>query len=129
MENKFTTENLNVGDKVIVCSCDGYNGNRKYVGTITKKTPTGLVDVAYRNTGTSVRFKSDGSEQAKRDPWSRSSVSLSFYTPEQEEEINLADKKRAVVSWLSKLSKFEWEKLEYDKLKTVVEIVRGLKNS
>lgn len=62
---EFNTDNLQVGDKVIVVYRDNFSGCRKYVGTVTKKTPSGLVDVLC--CGYTVRYRRDGSENCKRE--------------------------------------------------------------
>lgn len=55
-ECKFT-ENLNVGDKVVVISKEPAQ-----VGTVIKKTPTGLIDVTY-GAGVVKRYNQDGNER------------------------------------------------------------------
>lgn len=41
----FSTDNLQMGDNVVVVISDTFSGIVKYIGTVTKKTPSGMVDV------------------------------------------------------------------------------------
>lgn len=41
----FSTDNLQAGDNVVVVISDTFSGSRKYIGTVIKKTPSGMVDV------------------------------------------------------------------------------------
>lgn len=41
----FSTDNLQAGDRVVVVISDTFSGIGKYIGTVIKKTPSGMVDV------------------------------------------------------------------------------------
>lgn len=56
----FNGENLKVGDKVIVYQSH-FSSKAYYVGTVVKRTPTGLLDIEWGN-GRKERFKSNGYE-------------------------------------------------------------------
>ena len=40
----FSTDNLQAGDNVVVVISDTFSGIGKYIGTVIKKTPSGMVD-------------------------------------------------------------------------------------
>ena len=67
----FNGENLQVGDKVIVYA-SYFSSKSYYVGTVVKRTPTGLLDIEYGD-GKKERFKSNGYE------YHRSSVLTTRY--------------------------------------------------
>lgn len=125
MENKFTTENLKVGDKVkVYCSNQGVQ--RYYVGEIVKKTPTGLVDVQYKAGYAPVRFRATGGTYEKSALYSRSYSSIDYLTPEDEILITEQNESIAMVRWLKE---FEWSKLSHGELTKVCATVKDLKNS
>lgn len=41
----FSTDNLQAGDNVVVVISDSFSGIVKYIGTVIKKTLSGMVDV------------------------------------------------------------------------------------
>ena len=104
MENKFTTDNLNVGDKVIVHRYGNFN-SRYFVGTITKKTPTGLVDVKVCNN--EIRFKKTGYEYSRSHGYLRTCYSLEFYTEERGKEIERANWREKAISYIKNKADFE----------------------
>lgn len=98
MGMEFSTENLKVGDKVIL-HYSNYGRFTKYVGEITKKTPTGLVDVSYDGRLLE-RFKPDGYPQRKRSRYSFVNVHLGYWSEEEGREIqmnNLMEKIRDII--------------------------------
>ena len=76
--NGFTTENINVGDKVIV-SKYFYGEIQKRIGEVRKKTPTGLIDVQFSD-ATKARFNRFGTEIGG-DKWGRRT--LEYATKEE----------------------------------------------
>ena len=104
MENKFTTDNLNVGDKVIVHRYGNFN-NKYFVGMITKKTPTGLVDIKVSNM--EIRFKKNGYEYNRPQLYSRTCYSLEFYTEERGNEIERANWREGAIDYIKNKADFE----------------------
>ena len=41
----FSTDNLQAGDSVVVVISDTFSGIGKYIGTVIKKTPSGMLGV------------------------------------------------------------------------------------
>lgn len=76
---KFSTKNINVGDKVI-CYSGGMGTER--IGTVVKKTPSGLIDVSFGHY--KERFRKNGSEQ-KESIWNHKW--LDYYTDEKGSQI------------------------------------------
>lgn len=102
----FSTENVGIGDKVIVT-----NRYEKRVGTVTKKTPSGLIDVDF-GYGTTTRYKMDGRCFGRSAPYEYER--LSYWTQEEEDEIRRAGRKEWLVARLldCKWRKFDLEALE-----------------
>ena len=84
----FSTDNLQAGDRVVVVISDTFSGIGKYIGTVIKKTPSGMVDV--RCCGVMSRYKRDGDEYGKRDPYSRRRKYLIEATEEEQKKIALS---------------------------------------
>ena len=55
---------------------------RQYVGTVVKRTPTGLLDIEWGN-GRKERFKSNGYEYHRSSGYGRTSFYLEPYTEER----------------------------------------------
>lgn len=121
----FSTENLQVGDKVIVVHGSIYSGEVRDVGEIVKKTPTGKVDVKYCG-GSPQRYYKDGSYYGARQRYSTSSNYLVEYSKEAEEEILRQKKLQRMQRWLKE---FDYTKLSYEEAEQVYTLVAGLKNS
>lgn len=101
MIKEFSTENLNVGDKVIYYQ--RYRGKleKRAVGVIEKKTPTGLVDVfVSKLSGTRMRFKADGNSYGEKDRWGLSDAYIGFYSPEIEADIKRVEKRVTLIKFL-----------------------------
>lgn len=120
---KFHGEDLQVGDKVIVFA-SSLQVKRYYVGTVVKRTPTGLLDVEF-NGGKLDRFKSDGTE------YNRSSGSLystryylEDYTEERANEIIMSNKK---MSMQKILKEYDYTKLSFEEIEQVYKLVAGFK--
>lgn len=85
MQNdKFHGENIQVGDKVIVYVVS-HQRRSYHVGKVTKRTPTGLLDVEWG--GRSERFRNNGTEYHRSDGFYRTSYYLEDYTEERGKEI------------------------------------------
>jgi hypothetical protein len=115
----FSTENLRVGDKVIVVHGSIYSGKVRDVGEIVKKTPAGKVDVRYC-AGYPQRYYKDGSCYATASNY------LEEYSKEAEEEILRQKKLWSMQRWLKD---FDYTKLSYEEAEQVYTLVAGLKNS
>lgn len=102
----FSTENINVGDKVI-CYSSGLGGER--IGIVVKKTPSGLVDVSFGNYRE--RFKKNGYE-LQGNSWDHDW--LGYCTDEKEKQIEEAKKIRDLARKISecKFREFTLEALE-----------------
>lgn len=109
----FTTENLNVGDKVVMKTW-----SNSFVGTIIKKTPTGIIDVVFGQAQPE-RFGSNGDKRGKCDKWNRSY--LIYWTQQQEDEIQNTHRKRELCQTLSR---FNYNNLELTELEHIYKIVR-----
>lgn len=121
----FSTENLQVGDKVIVVHGSIYSDEVRDVGEIVKKTPTGKVDVKYCD-GAPQRYSKDGSYYGARERYSTSHNYLTEYSKEAEEEILRQKKLQRMQRWLKE---FDYTKLSYEEAEQVYTLVAGLKNS
>lgn len=113
----FSTENLRVGDKVIVVHKSVYSGKVRYVGEIIKKTPAGRVDVKYCD-GCPKRYYKDGSCYATASSY------LEEYSKEAEEEILRQKKLQRMQRWLKE---FDYTKLSYKEAEQVYKLVVGFK--
>lgn len=119
---EFNTDNLQVGDKVIVVYRDNFSGCRKYIGTVTKKTPSGLVDVLC--CGYTVRYRRDGSENCKRERYVMRDRYLAEYSKEAAEEIIRGNKKIKMVNYLKE---YKYADLSYEDLEKVYNMLETLK--
>lgn len=113
----FSTENLQVGDTVIVVGT-GWS-NLLSVGEITKKTPTGFVDVKYGN-GASQRFKSDGNAYVARERFSTGSLCLEYYTEKRELQIKQRQRRAGILNFLNGR---EWEIYTNDELEQLYKFI------
>lgn len=118
----FSTDNLQAGDKVIVVISDTFSGIGKYIGTVTKKTPSGLVDV--QCCGVIYRFKRDGDEYGKRDLYSRRRKYLIESTEEEQEKIALQRKRSQMEAYLKD---YKYADLSYEDLEKVYKMLEALK--
>lgn len=121
---KFTTDSLQVGDKVIVIN-SGWNGRAEYIGEIIKKTPTGLVDVRYNGTIV-VRFRQYGYPYEKRDAWSRSSTTLEYYTAERADAIRKRIMRSNIIKFLKDR---EWGNYGDAELEQIYNFIKGLRST
>lgn len=118
----FSTDNLQVGDNVVVVISDTFSGIVKYIGTVTKKTPSGLVDV--RCCGMVSRYRRDGGEFGIRDPYSRRRKYLIEATKEEQEEIALQRKRSQIETYLKN---YKYADLSYEDLEKVYKMLEALK--
>ncbi len=96
-----------------------------YVGTVVKRTPTGLLDIAWGN-GKKERFKSNGYEYHRSSGYCRTSLYLEPYTEERGRQVIQENKRKCMVGWLKE---FDYTKLSYEEVEQVYTLVAGLKNS
>lgn len=101
----FNGENLKVGDKVIVYQSH-FSSKAYYVGTVVKRTPTGLLDIEWGK--------------------GRTSFYLEPYTEERGRQVIQENKRKCMVGWLKE---FDYTKLSYEEAEQVYTLVAGLKNS
>lgn len=111
----FNGENLKVGDKVIVYQSH-FSSKAYYVGTVVKRTPTGLLDIEWGN-GRKERFKSNGYEYHRSSGYGRTSFCR---------QVIQENKRKCMVGWLKE---FDYTKLSYEEVEQVYTLVAGLKNS
>lgn len=120
----FSTENLQVGDKVIVI-CYGWGNNTEYIGEIVKKTPTGLVDVKYSLTGIH-RFRKDGRDYSKQERHSMYSIRIEEYAEERAEIIRKRNKRANILKFIEKC---EWDIYEDAELEQIYNFIKGLRST
>lgn len=118
MSDNFCTENLKVGDKVIVTVW--HYATTHYVGEIIKKTPTGMVDVRYANR--TERFKKSGREYARGDGYGRRSTHLEVATEERIKEVEAESKHRFLLKFCKE---FDYSKLSIGELQEVYQIIKS----
>lgn len=109
----FNGENLQVGDKVIVYA-SYFSSKSYYVGTVVKRTPTGLLDIEWGN-GKKERFKSNGYEYHRSSGYGRTSLYLEPYTEERGKQVIQENKRKCMVGWLKE---FDYTKLSYEEAET-----------
>lgn len=107
----FSTENINVGDKVI-CYSGGMGAER--IGTVVKKTPSGLIDVSFGHY--KERFRKNGSEQ-KGSLWNHSW--LDYYTDEKGKQI---EETRKIKEMAYKISECKFRDFSLEALDLIWEI-------
>lgn len=106
------------------CAC--YDSALKaFVGTVVKRTPTGLLDIEWGN-GKKERFKSNGYEYHRPSGYGRTSLYLEPYTEERGKQVIQENKRKCMVGWLKE---FDYTKLSYEEAEQVYTLVAGLKNS
>lgn len=125
MRGRFSTDNLQVGDKVIVVHASIYSDEVREVGEIVKKTGAGKVDVKY-SAGLPQRYNKDGSYYGATYRYSTSKNYLEEYSKEVEDNIIRQGKLRSMQRWLKE---FDYTKLSYEEAEQVYTLVAGLKNS
>lgn len=119
----FVGDKVSVGDKVIVHSA--YFGTwKEAVGTVIKKTPTGLLDVEWN--GRSMRFKSNGYEYHRASVYGRTSYYLENYTKEKGIEVEHKNRKAYIANFLRK---FDYDKLSYEECEQVYKLVAGFRTT
>lgn len=114
--------NLNVGDKVIVL-VSHYSDKTYYLGTVVKKTPTGLLDIKYSNTIT--RFRPNGSIFAKHTPYSTIRHSLIEYSEEMETRIKEQNMRRFNLEFVNR---FSYDSLNNSQLDSIVKLLKSFNN-
>lgn len=124
MINKFSTENLQVGDKVIVIS-SGWSTNAEYIGEIIKKTPTGLVDVRYKKDIVH-RFKQNGYDYTKHERYGYGSIRIEECTEERVDTIIKRNKRNHILKFLKDC---EWDIYEDAELEQLYNFVNGLRST
>ena len=118
----FSTDKLQVGDNVVVVISDTFSGIAKYIGTVTKKTPSGLVDV--QCCGMVSRYRRDGDEFGSRDIYSRRRKYLIEATEEEQKKIALQRKRSQIVNYLKE---YKYADLSYEDLEKVYNMLETLK--
>lgn len=119
----FIGDKVSIGDKVIVHAV--YFGTWKdTVGTVIKKTPTGLLDVEWD--GSHMRFKSNGYEYHRASGYGRTSYYLENYTKEKGIEVEHKNHKAYIADFLRK---FDYDKLSYEECEQVYKLVVGFKEA
>lgn len=118
----FSTDNLQAGDNVVVVISDTFSGIGKYIGTVIKKTPSGMVYV--RCCGVISRYKRDGEEYGKRDPYSRRRKYLIESTEEEQKKIALQRKRSQMEAYLKD---YKYADLSYEDLEKVCKMLEALK--
>lgn len=118
----FSTDKLQVGDNVVVVISDTFSGIAKYIGTVTKKTPSGMVDVLC--CGYTVRYRRDGSENCKRERYPMRGRYLAEYSKETAEEIIRGNKRIQMVNYLKE---YKYDDLSYEDLEKVYKMLEALK--
>ncbi len=121
--SRFSTENLKVGDRVIVISSN-FGDTFEYIGEVIKKTPTGMVDVRYRN-GIVYRFRENGSAYCKPDRYSRKSIWLEEFTKEGADAIIQRNRRNGIINFLKER---EWNTYEDTELEKIYAYIKGLRN-
>ena len=124
MENSFSTQDLKVGDKVFVLHSN-WGSRSTYLGEIVKKTPTGMVDVAYGN-GVVGRFRKNGSSYSKGSVYDRTTVWLEHRTEEKIEKYKQEKKRKVIINFLKKC---DWSKYTNEELESIFTFITNLKNS
>lgn len=114
----FSTDNLQAGDNVVVVISDTFSVIAKYIGTVIKKTPSGMVDV--RCCGIISRYKRDGDEYGKRDPYSRRRKYLIESTEEEQKKIDLQRKRSQMEAYLKD---YKYADLSYEDLEKVYKML------
>lgn len=118
----FSTDNLQAGDRVVVVISDTFSEIGKYIGTVIKKTPSGMVDV--RCCGVMSRYKRDGEEYGKRDLYSRRRKYLIEATEEEQKKIALQRKRSQMEAYLKD---YKYADLSYEDLENVCKMLEALK--
>lgn len=119
--NGFTTGNINVGDKVIVYKYF-YGEIQKQIGEVTKKTPTGLIDVQFGD-ATKVRFNRFGKEIGG-DKWSRRT--LEYATKEEVLKLKATMKRKQHIRLLVNT---EWKNYNDETIEKIINILSNEKES
>ena len=104
----FTSDNVNVGDKVIIYENPGFSSCGK-VGIVEKKSPKGLLTVSGE------KYKRNGEEYG-----GYGVTSLGYYSEEEEKRITEANRRRVL---LKRINQVNWYSVDSDKLEKVLEIV------
>lgn len=124
MIDKFNSDNVQVGDKVIVIST-GWSTRSEYVGEVIKKTPTGLVDVRY-GSGAVHRFKKTGYDYNKNERYSRGSIWIEEYTEERAIEIRKRNQRNGILRFLKDR---EWNTYEDAELEQIYKFIKDLRST
>ena len=124
MRDKFNSDNVQVGDKVIVIST-GWSTRSEYVGEVIKKTPTGLVDVSY-GSGAVHRFKKTGCDYNKYERYSTGSIWIEEYTEDRAIEIRKRNQRNGILRFLKER---EWDTYEDAELEQIYNFIKGLRST
>lgn len=124
MESNFSTDNVQVGDKVIVIVA-GLGSSREYIGEVTKKTPTGLIDVCYAGTAVT-RFNKYGRDYSKQSRFSYTFIYIEQYTEEKADIIRARDKRERIMNFLKGR---DWYAYEDTELEQIYNFIKGLRNT
>lgn len=123
MRDNFNTDNVQVGDKVIVIAT-GWSSRLEYIGEIIKKTPTGLVDVQYRG-GTLHRFKKTGYDYNKQERYSHSSIWIEEYTEERADTIVKRNKRAGILNFLKEREWNTYDDAELEQIYNFIKVLRS----
>ena len=125
MRGRFSTDNLQVGDKVIVVHASIYSDEVREVGEIVKKTGAGKVDDKY-SAGLPQRYNKDGSYYGATYRYSTSKNYLEEYSKEAEDNIIRQGKLRSMQRWLKE---FDYDKLSFDEAEQVYNFIKDLRST
>lgn len=120
----FSTENLKVGDKVIVVHGSIYSDAVRDVGEVVKKTPKGKVDIKYCG-GVPQRYSNDGSFTS-HSKYPISNNYLEYWSEEAEREIR---KQKLLSNMRRWLKAFDYDKLSYEECERVYKLVAGFRTT
>ena len=121
MPNSFSTQNLQVGDTVIVVRA-GMCGD-EYIGKVMKKTPDGRVDVKYRK-NVVTRYRSDGYEYCNYYTYNESPTWLEFGTKERVDVLMERSKRNGILNFLRER---DWNTYEDYELEHIYHFIKGLR--
>ena len=121
MEAKF--KDLQVGAKVIV-SLVSFGKRTEYIGTVVKKTPSGLLDVNYANL--TERFKPNGRLYRRYDEFQTTYTVLVEYTETKAKEIEENKRRRKLINFLEGA---DWHKYTTEELLAIVDGIKQLRST
>ena len=118
----FSGADLKVGDKVIVYT-SYMKKSKLYIGEITRKTPTGLLDVKYKGNIVE-RFKDNGNPYNKSDCYSFRQTYLMPYSEERAQEIQRDRDRERMLKYLSEM---DWSIYSNEELDNILRYLSRIK--